>query len=125
MLALAGVYGVVSAAVARRRREIAIRVALGANRSTVVMLLAGHGTKLVAVGCSSGLSAAVAASRLLASLMDGSGSGNGSGNDSGLYPSVVVLAVATLLVIAASLMACLIPALRASRTDSSVALRET
>ena len=53
MLSVAGVYGVVSSSVARRRREIAIRMALGARRPAVVVLIVGHGVKLVGVGAAS------------------------------------------------------------------------
>jgi hypothetical protein len=113
LLALAGLYSVIASAVERRRREIAIRVAVGASRPAVVVLVLGQGIKLVAVGATAGLGLALPASRLLASLLPGSAAEDWR-----------VLAVSTLIVIAASLAACLVPAWRASGIDPAVALRQ-
>ncbi len=118
MLALAGVYGMVATAVAQRRREIGIRMALGAGRLAVVRLIVRDGIKFAGAGSLSGLSAAVAINRLLTSLMDGS-------SGSGQFHDLAVLTAAAIVVMTASLTASLIPALRASRADPAVALRET
>jgi hypothetical protein len=113
LLALAGLYSVIASAVERRRREIAIRVAVGASRPAVVVLVLGQGIKLVAVGATAGLGLALPARRLLASLLPGSAAEDWR-----------VLAVSTLIVIAASLAACLVPAWRASGIDPAVALQQ-
>src|SRR5205814_1066453 len=70
-LAAIGLYGVVSYAVARRRREVGIRMSLGAQRSSVVFLLMRGGVTMVAVGGAVGLALAFAASRLLGGFLIG------------------------------------------------------
>ena len=107
LLGLTGLYSVVASAVARRRREIGIRVAVGASRCDVVALVLGHGAKLVALGIAGGLAMAMAISRLL---------GIGSG-----WP-VLVLSAAGVATIA--MAACLAPAWRATGIDPAIALRE-
>jgi putative ABC transport system permease protein len=69
LLGIAGVYGVISYAVSQRRREIGIRIALGARRAEVTRMFVAHGAKLTAVGLACGLVAAAALARLLASLL--------------------------------------------------------
>jgi putative ABC transport system permease protein len=114
LLALAGLYGVVARAVAQRRREIGIRLAVGASRPIVVALVLGRGMRLAAVGTLGGLGLAMVMRRLLAGLLAGTATGAGWR----------VLTVSALLAVAATLAACLVPALRASGIDPAVALRE-
>jgi putative ABC transport system permease protein len=114
LLALAGLYSVVSSEVARRRREIGVRVAVGASRPIVVGLVLGDGMRLAAVGTLGGLGLALVMRRLLAGLLVGTAAG----------ADWQVLAVSALMAVAATLAACLVPAWRASGIDPAVALRE-
>ncbi|HML15912.1 MAG TPA: ADOP family duplicated permease [Bryobacteraceae bacterium] len=107
LLAMAGLYGVVSQMVARRKREIGIRMALGARPGRVVALVAGHAAKLAAIGIATGFAAARLASRFVPGRMK---------------PSVLL--ATAILILAATIVACLIPARRACSIDPSVALRE-
>ena len=68
-LALAGVYGVMADSVRQRSREIGLRLALGADRSTVVRLVLGRGLGLTLVGLLAGLAGAAAATRLLETML--------------------------------------------------------
>jgi len=113
LLALTGLYGSVAGAVQRRRREIGIRAALGANRFTIVKLVLNQGVKLALAGTAAGSAAALTAGPWLTKAVASEGA-NG----------VEVLALASLIVIMASLAACLIPALRAASADPAVALRQ-
>jgi putative ABC transport system permease protein len=113
-LALAGLYGVVASAAARRRREIGIRVAVGASRPRITVLVLGQHVRLVLTGAAGGLGLALAMSHLLATLLVAP-----SGR-----PLGPTLAISALLVAAASLAACLVPAWHASGTDPAVALRQ-
>lgn len=111
-LAVVGVYGVMSFAVAQRTREIGIRMALGANRSTVRRLVLGEGLAMTAAGAAVGIAAATVLSRLLqATLFDVSPS------DPVTY--VVILIVVTL----AALLASWLPARRAATIAPAEALR--
>jgi hypothetical protein len=112
LLALAGLYGVVSSAVARRRREIGIRVALGARQGQVFAMIVRQGMVIAAVGTFVGLAAALSGSRLLRGLVPGSGE------------SLLASLGAAGLVIVASLVACAVPAIRALRVDPAKVLRE-
>jgi putative ABC transport system permease protein len=112
-LAAIGLYGVLAFIVAQRRREIGVRMALGAQRRDVISDVMGEGLKLAAWGVAAGIVLALAGTRLLRSLLFGT-----SPTD-----ALTFAAVATLLVIIAGL-ASLVPALRASRVDPLVALRE-
>jgi putative ABC transport system permease protein len=113
LLALTGLYGSVARTVQRRRREIGIRAALGANHYEILRMVLGHGAKLALAGTVAGSAAALAAGPWLTKAV-ASERANGVG----------VLALAALMVIMASLAACLIPALRAARVDPAVALRQ-
>jgi putative ABC transport system permease protein len=106
LLALAGLYGVISSAVARRRREIAIRIALGARHVSVFAMIVRQGMTIAILGVAMGLVAARLGSRLLRGLVPGSG-------DSSLGAS----AAAAGLMIGASLIACAVPAIKALRVD--------
>ena len=112
-LAAIGLYGVLAFIVAQRRREIGVRMALGAQRRDVINDVMGEGLKLATWGVVAGIVLALAGTRLLRSLLFGT-----SPTD-----TLTFAAVATLLVIIAGL-ASLVPALRASRVDPLVALRE-
>jgi predicted permease len=111
-LAAIGVYGLVRYTVARRSREIGIRMALGADSAGVARLLATGGLRLVLVGGAIGVGASLLAARFLATLLFGVGS---------FDPTVLV--GAPLLLGVAAWLAAYLPARRASRTDPLVALR--
>lgn len=108
-----GVYGVVSHFVLRRRREWGIRMALGLTPAQVVARVVGRGGALVGLGIALGAVAALLLMRLLAAFLYGVGTAD---------PLAMGGAAATLLL--AGVLAALIPALRASRTDPIIALRE-
>ena len=99
-------------AVARRTREIGIRVALGAQRRDVFKLVISHGMILVGIGLLLGLAASVAISRLIATLLFGIAPTN--------VATFALVAVGLMLV---ALLACYIPARRATKVDPLVALR--
>ncbi len=112
LLTALGLYGVLTFSVARRTREIGIRVALGAQRRDVFRLIMVRGVILVVVGVAIGLGASFALSKVLSSLLFG------------VTPnSVTTLAGVSLGLIAVALLACYIPARRATRVDPLVALR--
>jgi predicted permease len=112
LLAAAGVFGVMSYSVTQRAKELGIRMALGARRTDVLRLVVKQGMQIVAVGMVLGLFGVFACTRLLQSLLYGVGATD--------LPTLLSVSL-TLSVVA--LLACLIPALRASRVDPIVALR--
>jgi putative ABC transport system permease protein len=113
ILAIGGIYAVLSYVVGRRRHEIGIRMALGAQRGQVLRLVVRQGLRLVTIGLILGLPAAYAASRLLSSLLVGV-----SAKDPLTYLVVIVVLVAT------GLAAALIPARRAAGVEPKIALGE-
>jgi putative ABC transport system permease protein len=113
LLALVGVYGLLSFAVSRRVRELGVRVALGAGRGRVLRLVIAQSARLVGVGLIAGIALSLALSRLLQSLLFGTQATD---------PSTIALMAISIAL--ASLLASLPPALRASRIDPVVALRE-
>ncbi len=113
-LATVGLYGVMALSVTQRTRELGIRMALGAQRSTVLALVLRQGAVLVAVGLGVGLAAALGLGRLLASVLDGAGASN----------DLPMLGAVCALLAAAALLACWIPARRATKLDPMVALRD-
>ena len=112
LLAVVGIYSVMSYSVSRRRNEIGIRVALGASRSDVLLLIARQALLLALIGSVIGIVGALSLSRLMASQLYG------------VRPTdpVTFISVAALLMIV-SLAASYIPARRAMRVDPMVALR--
>jgi putative ABC transport system permease protein len=112
LLATLGIYGVTAYGVAQRTREFGIRMALGARQQSVVRLVVRQGAVLALVGVGIGLLASLAAARFVAHLLYGV-----TTTDAFAY-----LAVTTLLV-AVALLACLVPARRATRVDPLIALR--
>ncbi|HEV8187659.1 MAG TPA: ABC transporter permease [Pyrinomonadaceae bacterium] len=112
LLTALGLYGVLTFSVARRTREIGIRVALGAQRRDVFRLIMIKGVILVGVGVAIGLAASFGLSRLMSSLLFGVAPNN---------IATLVGVSAGLIVVA--LLACYIPARRATKVDPMVALR--
>lgn len=112
VLGMVGVYGVLSYLVSRRRREMGVRMALGAQRSDVLWLVMKEGAKFAASGIALGIGGAFVVARLLSSQLYGV-----SPMDAVTYISVsIVVAIVTLA-------ACYIPARRAMKVDPMVALR--
>jgi putative ABC transport system permease protein len=111
-LAAIGIYGVLSYFVVQRRQEIGVRMALGAQRSNVLRLILGQGARLIAIGIAIGIVGGVWAARALTSLLFGVKS-----TDLATFIAVSVLLASLALV------ACAVPALRATRVDPLVVLR--
>jgi len=108
-----GLYSVMMFAVSQRTREIGIRMALGATFRDVLRLILGDGMRLVIIGLALGLAGAVAFTRVFSSLLLGIGA-----TDPLTFAGVAILLFAT------AMLACLIPARRATRVDPMVALRQ-
>lgn len=113
VLGIVGIYGVMSYSVVLRTQEIGVRMALGADRSRVLRWIGAEGLRIVAVGVVLGMAGAFAFSRVLTSLLHGV-----SATDPLAYAGT------TLILVTAALLACIMPALRASRIDPTVAIRE-
>jgi putative ABC transport system permease protein len=112
-LACIGLYGTLSYLVRRRQREVGVRLALGAMRGQIVGRFLFQGLRVVAIGCTAGLLAAVFLSRFLRGMLFGV---------SPLDPATYVAVVGVILTVAA--MACLVPALRAAFVEPIKVLRE-
>jgi ABC-type antimicrobial peptide transport system permease subunit len=112
LLAALGLYGLLAHGVACRTREIGIRLAVGAKRNEVIGLVIKQGLKLVCVGALIGLSAALAAMRVVKSLLY-----EVAPTDPATFVGV------TLLLAVVALLACWLPARRAAKIDPMVALR--
>jgi putative ABC transport system permease protein len=113
LLAAVGLYGVLAFVVSQRRREIGVRIALGATARDVIADVLGQGLRLAALGMVFGLALALAVTRLMSSLLFG------------ITPTdVATFAGSALLLAIIAVAASLVPALRASRVDPLVALRD-
>ena len=112
MLAMIGIYGVLAFSVARRTREIGIRMALGAQRSLVIRMIVIEGMTIVLAGMAAGIIAAWGLTRLIASMLYGV-----KAND---FPTFAAVALA---LFAAAFIACLAPAIKAALLDPAAALR--
>jgi len=111
-LALAGIYGVMSYAVAERTREIGVRMALGARRGQVIAMVGREAARIAAAGIGLGLAAAWGCTRAMASLLYGV-----APDDPTVFATVAIALGAT------ALAACIGPALKASSIDPAIALR--
>jgi putative ABC transport system permease protein len=113
VLALAGIYGVLSYAVSQRRSEMGVRMALGASTGSVLRLVMMQGMRPVVVGLVVGIASAAALSRLLSGLLFGVTPGD--------WPTYAAVA---LLLLGAAALSCLVPARNALRVSVTAALRE-
>ena len=110
LLAAIGLYGVMAHSVSRRKRELGIRMALGARRATVMMSVLGQGLRLAGIGTVLGLLGAFGIARLLASTM-------------GLQPDLTTFVAVPAILLSIALLACYVPAHRATRVDPWETLR--
>jgi len=113
-LAVVGIYGVLAYSVAARRRELGIRLALGAERADVLLLVVRQGLMLAAGGIAIGLAAALLLTRWMASLLYGVGA-----HDPATF------AAAPMLFLCVALLASYLPAQRATKVDPAKTLRES
>ncbi len=112
LLAVIGLYGLISYSVSQRGRELGIRIALGARRGDVIRLVLADGARLAVLGIAIGLAASLALTRLMRSLLFGVGAAD---------PGTFIAVAAILTLVAAA--ACYVPACRAAGADPAVALR--
>jgi predicted permease len=115
LIAATGIYGMLSYLVVERTSEIGIRMALGAQRRNVLLLIVRDGMKLAGIGILIGVAVAFVLTKVMSSLLFGLGSGTLS--------DAFTLAVVSIGALAVALLACYIPARRATKVDPLVALR--
>jgi predicted permease len=111
-LGIIGIYGVISYSVAQRTQEIGVRMALGARTLDILQLVVGQGLKLTLIGVAAGVAGALAVTRLMSSLLFGV---------SATDPATFIIIAG--LLIAVALLACYLPARRATRISPVTALR--
>jgi putative ABC transport system permease protein len=112
LLATAGVFGVMAYSVSRRTREIGVRVALGARSGDVLSMILNQGLRTILIGVAIGIAGSLALTRTVESLLFG------------VTPTdPLTFGAVTLLLVGAALLACFIPARRATKVDPMVALR--
>ena len=112
LLSVAGIYGVLAGSVAERTREIGVRAALGATPRDILALVVGQGVRLAVIGLAIGLVSSLALARSLRAMLFAIGP----------YDPVTIGAAAGLLLVT-TLVACLVPAVRAVQIDPSLAFR--
>lgn len=112
VLATTGVFGVMAYSVSRRTREIGVRVALGASTGEVLRMILGQGMRTIVIGVAIGIAGAVVLTRAVQSMLFGV-----TATDPLTFGGV------TLFLVLASLLACYVPARRATKVDPMVALR--
>ena len=113
LLAVVGIYGVMSHLVSQGSHDIGVRMALGAERSGILLMVLRRGTELTAAGVVAGLLGAAALTRVMASLLFGVST-----------TDLMTFSIVPVILIVTALLATYIPALRATRVDPTVALRE-
>jgi len=111
-LGIVGLYGVIAYSVSQRRREIGIRMALGAGKSAILNMIIGQGIKLVLIGVAIGLAGALGLTRFLSGLLYGVKPGD-----------PLTLVATSALLMAVALLASYLPARQAAKVDPMVALR--
>jgi len=112
LLAIAGVFGVMAYSVTRRTREIGVRVALGASSGDVLRMIVNQGLRIILAGVAAGIAGSLVLTRTVESLLFGVTASD-----------PLTFAVVILLLMAAALAACYIPARRAARVDPISTLR--
>jgi putative ABC transport system permease protein len=112
LLAAIGLYGLLAFSVSERTREIAVRIALGAERSSIVRMVIGRGLKLVGAGLLAGVVASYGVARIVASFLYHTESHD-----------LVTFGTVPVVLVSIGLIACALPAYRASRVDPAPVLR--